>query len=193
MTKPAQTAARRLLQQLPQLPLKDAAKSTFQPSGSLRKQKYREPDLYAVFPFRILGAGKPDVEIAVNTFEARKVQDIRKLEPGRNLGGLPRTGRPRASIRHPDFTAKSEQRCPAFQGFDPDQTNENVASMALQTMLVQSEGEKLLVGPAWPKKLGCRVQGCARPQHSQGLSGKLENLKVTPDKRNADIVRLDPQ
>jgi len=68
--------------------------------------------------------------------------------------------------------------------------------MALQTMLMQAEGRKILLFPAWPKgwdvafKLHApfrtTVEGVYR-------AGKLERLTVTPRTRSADVVRLDPK
>jgi hypothetical protein len=63
-------------------------------------------------------------------------------------------------------------------------------------MLVQAEGDKVLVGPAWPKDWDVEFKLFA-PNNTilEGAfkGGRLESLKVTPDKRTADVVRIDPQ
>jgi hypothetical protein len=99
-----------------------------------------------------------------------------------------------------NYTAKSEQRFPAFWGpnFDwlPDQTHGNVAAMALQTMLLQADGGRILVGPAWPKDWDAEFKLNA-PNNTviEGAfkGGKLERLKVSPEKRSSDVTRIDPQ
>ena len=113
------------------------------------------PELYAVFPFRLYGVGKPDLDMASDTFEARKFK---------GSGGWQQDAIQAAYLGLADvarqyvvenYTAKSEQRFPAFWGpnFDwlPDQTHGNVAAMALQSMLLQADGSRILVAPAWPK------------------------------------------
>ena len=42
------------------------------PYGKFDKKKNTEnPEMYAVFPFRIFGVGKPDIELARRTFASR--------------------------------------------------------------------------------------------------------------------------
>lgn len=86
-------------------------------------------------------------------------------------------------------------RFPAFWGpnFDwvPDQDHGSVAVMALQTMLMQSEGRRILLFPAWPKEwdvefklhapMNTTVEGVYR-------DGKLERLKVVPESRAKDVT-----
>jgi hypothetical protein len=62
---------------------------------------------------------------------------------------------------------------------------------ALQLMLLQSEGRKMYLLPAWPKNwnanfklhapLNTIVEGVVR-------GGKVESLKVTPLERRADVI-----
>ena len=78
----------------------------------------------------------------------------------------------------------------------PDQDHGGVAMTALQRMLLQCEGSKILLLPAWPKdwdvdfKLHApyrtTVEGTVR-------GGKLDNLKVTPEPRKKDVVVLPLQ
>jgi hypothetical protein len=91
-------------------------------------------------------------------------------------------------------------RFPAFWGpnFDwiPDQDHGANGMMALQAMLLQADGRKLLLFPAWPKAwdvefklrapLGTTVEGIYR-------GGKLERISVTPPERAKDLVAMEPQ
>ena len=40
------------------------------------------PDLYAVFPFRIYGVGKPNLQLALDTFNTRLDEGQLRLAPG---------------------------------------------------------------------------------------------------------------
>ena len=68
--------------------------------------------------------------------------------------------------------------------------------MALQAMLMQSEGKRILLFPAWPKAwdvefklhapMNTTIEGVYR-------KGKLERLNVVPDGRASDVVIMEPQ
>ncbi|HUU09982.1 MAG TPA: hypothetical protein VM431_05525 [Phycisphaerae bacterium] len=67
---------------------------------------------------------------------------------------------------------------------------------ALQAMLLQTDGRKMYLLPAWPKDwdvefrlhapykttVECTVRG-----------GKVRKLTVTPSERRADLVTMEPQ
>jgi alpha-L-fucosidase 2 len=203
VNKQTQTLAKKLLLQLPEFPTKDVAgKKILAPAERVfgEAKNTENPELYAVFPFRIYGVEKADVEMGRETFENRK----HKKSGGWQQDAIQAAHLGLANVARQyvleNFTAKSDQRFPAFWGpnFDwtPDQTHGNVASMALQSMLLQADGNKILVAPAWPKdwevdfKLWAPnntvVEGSIR-------GGKLERVKTTPDKRSSDLVRLEPQ
>jgi hypothetical protein len=85
-------------------------------------------------------------------------------------------------------------RFPGFWGpnydWTPDQDHGSVAMIALQRMLVQYEGEKILMFPAWPK--GWDVEFLLHaPQRTlvrgSVRNGRLEGLKVTPESRKVDV------
>ena len=43
------------------------------PTPAAQRSKCENPELYAVFPFRIYGVGKPDLQLALDTFNTRLV------------------------------------------------------------------------------------------------------------------------
>jgi hypothetical protein len=91
-------------------------------------------------------------------------------------------------------------RFPAFWGpnadWIPDQDHGSVGLMALQAMLLQWDGRRVLLFPAWPKEwdvafrlhapLATTVEGVYR-------AGKLERLEVAPRERAKDVVTMEPQ
>ncbi len=196
--------AKRMQQQVPALPVKQVSgKSVLQPAdqvfGEIRNSE--NPELYAVFPYRLYGVNKPDLEVGRATFEARRfkktggwTQDAIQAA----FLGLTNSAK-RLTIEN--FSVPTTgSRFPAFWGpnydWTPDQDHGSVASMALQTMLMQTDGTKIVLFPSWPKDwdvefrlhapLNTTVEGVFK-------AGKLERLTVTPEKRSADVIRMNPE
>ncbi len=156
------------------------------------------PELYAVFPFRLYALGKPDLQLARDTFTERKskqkgcwVQDPIQAA----LLGLADVAKDYVCC---DLTRSDPQlKFPAFwvKGNDyvPDEDNGGNGENGLQLMLMQADGDKIHLLPAWPKdwnadfKLnaprGTTIQGKVR-------AGKLTGLIVTPALRRADVIDL---
>jgi hypothetical protein len=77
-------------------------------------------------------------------------------------------------------------------GFDwiPDQDNGGVASIALQSMLMQWDGRLIHLLPAWPRDWDVEFRLHAPFQtvvEGKIERGKLVNLRVTPESRLADV------
>lgn len=113
------------------------------------------PELYPIFPFRLYGIGKKDIQVAIETFN----------EKPRNYQGWQQTGIQAALLGLTDTAAKvlvsnglafdKRFRFPAFWGpnydYTPDQCHAGNFLNTLQTMLLQTEDEKIFLLPAWPK------------------------------------------
>jgi hypothetical protein len=94
-----------------------------------------------------------------------------------------------------NFNTKHEgSRFPAFWGpnYDwvPDQDHGSVNMRALQNMLIQTDGKKIMLFPAWP--IHWDVDFRLHAPENTILEGKLENgeivkLKVTPQFREEDV------
>ncbi len=100
----------------------------------------------------------------------------------------------RARNKHKD------SRFPAFWGpnFDwiPDQDHGGVLMKAFQSMLMQTEGKKIFLLPAWPKEWN--VDFKLHAPYKTVIQGRVENgklldLKVTPEDRRKDVVCEWPQ
>jgi len=155
-------------------------------------------ELYAVFPYRLYGVGKPDLELARRTFAVRQFKGNRGWQQDETQAALLGLADEAGRMLAGRFATKNpESRFPAFWGpnFDwiPDQDHGANGLMALQTMLLQWDGRKMLLFPAWPKDwdvefklhapLGTTVEGVYR-------EGKLEKLEVTPEARTNDLIIL---
>lgn len=196
--------ARRFVQALPDVPVKVVgSRKLLAPAEKVlaKAENTENPELYAIFPYRLYGLNKPEYEMARNSFEAR--------EP-RGTGGWRQDAIWAAYIGDAvhareyvveNFTKKNEgSRFPAFFGpnYDwvPDQDQGGVSQIALQSMLIQSEGDKIVLFPAWPKDWDVDFKLVA-PKNTiiEGSvrNGEVQSIKVTPPVRIGDIVRLSPQ
>ncbi len=174
------------------------------------------PQLYPVFPFGLYGVGKPDLDVARGTWSI--APDAGKAAFCWWQGniwtarlGLTEEARRYALVkfRFPtgyDLPANSwwkkgtptRARYPAF--FDAldgpaDMDHGGSAMVGLQEMLLQTDGKRLLLLPAWPPDWDVDFKLHAPEQTTvEGLvrGGKLVNLLVTPALRRADVEVLSP-
>ena len=197
--------------QIPPMPMRTAGgKKVIAPAeGKLPGRHNSEnPELYAIFPFRIYGVGKEGLELARDTFAARSVKGNhgwRQDDTQAAFLGLAKTAAGYISGRATNKHKGS--RFGAFWGpnFDwiPDQTHGGNLMMALQTMLLQADpstgsgqGGKILVLPAWPKDWDVDFKLCAPEKttvEGKVRAGKVVSVKVQPESRKKDLVVMQPQ
>jgi hypothetical protein len=182
---------------LPEIPTtKVRRKTMLAPAAEFANKRNSEnPELYAVFPFRLFAFNRPDVEWAQLALDKRK---------DRGAGGwrqddifMAYLGRAEEARRNIVRRARNKHegyRFAAFWGpnYDwiPDQDHGAVLLKALQAMLLQTDGSDIFLLPAWPDdwdadfKLHAPhatvIEGTVR-------NGTLENLEVTPSSRHRDV------
>jgi alpha-L-fucosidase 2 len=194
----------RLRSQLPKLPTAAEKDRTYllpaeQVLGPIRNSE--NPELYAVFPFRLFAMGRRDIAIGRETFERRRFKrSVGWTQDAIQAAYLGLTDTAARYVVQNFTTSHKGSRFPAFWGpnFDwvPDQDHGNAAMLALQSMLLQAEGKHILVLPAWPKSWDVEFKLHARAQTVvEGVfrGGKLEKLNVTPEKRQEDVRMLEEQ
>jgi hypothetical protein len=185
--------------EIPDIPITeiDGKQAIAQAQGKLPKATNSEnPNLYAIFPFRIYGVGKDGLEMARRTFDHRRIKSHlgwRQDETQAAFLGLTDTAADyltkRATTKH------AASRFPAFWGpnFDwiPDQDHGGNLLMGLQTMILQADDGKIRLLPAWPKNWNLDFKLHA-PQNTtvRGTvrNGTLVDIKVTPESREKDII-----
>ncbi len=194
---------RRLLGQVPPIPLRQAdGKTILAPAQEFsNRHNCENPELYAVFPYRLYGVGKPDLEMARASFAAREVKGSRGWQQDPVQAAILGLADQAAQFIARRFATKdSGSRFPAFWGpnFDwvPDQDHGANGMMGLEAMLLQADGRKIYVLPAWPKAWD--VEFALRAPYSTTVEclyrgGKVERLKVTPASREKDVTVLPPQ
>ncbi|RZL60287.1 MAG: hypothetical protein EOO93_14665, partial [Pedobacter sp.] len=116
------------------------------------------PQLYPVFPWGIYGLGKPGLDTAINTYQLD--DDVLKFRShvGWKQDNIfaARLGLTEEAARLTILKLKdSGRRFPAFwgPGFDwtPDHNWGGSGMIGLQEMLMQCDGKKIILFPAWPK------------------------------------------
>ncbi len=157
-------------------------------------KNHENPELYTVFPYHLYGVGKPDLTLARDTFAARLFPfDICWGQDGEEAALLGLTDKA-AEVVHREFTSYGGQRFKWFwsknSDWIPDMDNGGAGMETLQLMLLQTDGKRLLLLPAWPANwtadfklhgpLQTTVEG-----HVE--NGKLSGLKVAPRARAKDV------
>ena len=156
------------------------------------------PELYAIYPFRLYGLGKPELEIAINTFNARKqrakgcwVQDpiqaamLGDAAVAKDYVTFALT-RKDPNLKFPAFWEKGND-------YAPDEDDGGNGENGLQQMLMQVDGRKIMLLPAWPA--GWDADFKLNAPYKTTVEGKIEkgkiiSLKVTPANRMADIIDM---
>ena len=155
------------------------------------------PQLYPVYPWGIYGIGKAGLDTAINTFK----YDTDVIKFRSHIGwkqdnifaarlGLTEEAAKLTTLKLKD----SGRRFPAFwgPGFDwtPDHNWGGSGMIGLQEMLMQVDGKKIYLFPAWPKDWDVHFKLFAPYQTTvEGTlkNGKLIDLKVLPEARKTDV------
>ena len=203
-TKTQRAAWRTIAKALPDLPTGESrGKTVLTPAAEILEEARNSetPELYAIFPYRLYGVGKPDLDLAVQTFKQRKVrgntgwrQDDMQAAVLGLTGEARRRLSDRMSLKHPG------SRFPAFWGpnFDwiPDQDHGGNALMTLQCMLIQADGRRIHLLPTWPKDWNVEFKLHAPYKtivEGAYVDGELTNVKVTPESRKDDLIVHTPK
>ena len=172
---------------------------TIAPAKSWERINNEEsPQLYPLFPYGIFGLGKPDFDIAKNTWQydtlAIKFRSYIGWKPD-NLFAA-RLGLHDEAAQLTFVKLKnSGRKFPAFwgPGFDwaPDHNWGGSGMIGLQEMLLQTSGNKIYLFPAWPKNLNVhfKLHGTGQTTIECSLKdGKVQSLIVNPQSRKNDVI-----
>jgi hypothetical protein len=210
VTDQQRAAWKDLLGELPLLPTheKNGHKmlAAAQESQEGPARNVENPELYAIFPYRLYAVDKPNLDMARLTFDHRQTRQTGCwCQDAIQAAFLGLTRLAHSDVVENFSTHDPGSRFPAFwfgipqenwtPDWKPDQDHGGVSMMALESMLMQTEGKKLLLFPAWPKEwdvefklrapLNTIVEGVYR-------AGKVEQVRVTPSDRTRNVVELKP-
>jgi hypothetical protein len=157
-----------------------------------------EPQLYPVFPWGIFGIGKPGLDTAINTFKY-DTDAIKFRSPvgwkQDNIFAARLGLTNEASQLTIQKLKNSGRRFPAFwgPGYDwvPDHNWGGSGMIGLQEMLLQADGKKIYLFPAWPKDWDVHFKLHApynTTVEATVQSGKVQSLIVAPEERKKDVI-----
>ena len=174
-------------------------KQTISPAVSWERiNNVETPQLYPVFPWRIYGVGKENLELARNTY----FYDPEAIKFRSHVGwkqdniwaaclGLTEEAKRLALAK----LSNGPHRFPAFWGpgydWTPDHNWGGSGMIGLQEMLLQTNGEQILLFPAWPKEWDIHFKLHAPGETTVEATlkdGKVTDLKVLPESRKKNII-----
>ncbi len=205
---------------VPVLPTRklDDGDEVFAPAHNFKNHTNVEsPEMYAVFPFRLSSFEKTNAELGRRTYNKGRFHRLYNgwAQSELNAAYLGLTEEARKHIVARVFKSAPEvawQHCnngknivecpyslskyrwPAYWGpnFDwlPDQTEGGVFQDTIQSMLMQYDGDKIYLLPAWPRAWNCSFKLNAPGNtviEGRVVDGVLKDLLVTPSSRIRDI------
>ena len=197
---------RELLNRIPSVPHRIVdGHETIAPAKTWERiNNVETPQLYPVFPWRMYTLTSPDkhrLEVARNTY----LHDPDALR-FRTHTGWKQDNIWAACLGLTDEAARltgekladGPHRFPAFWGpgydWTPDHNWGGSGMIGLQEMLLQTEGDKIHILPAWPREWNVRFRLHAPGNTTVDVDyedGRLRRLQVSPAAREADIVMPD--
>jgi len=197
VTESQKATWRKLLDDLPPVPEKTEDGNRFVlPAEQFDVLRNSEnPELYAVFPYRMYGLASDDLEVGLETWRRRRIKESKGWRQDSIQAAYLGLADEAAKYVSDNFsTWHKGSRFPAFWGpnFDwiPDQDHGSVAMTALQRMLVQDHGKGILLLPAWPKHWDVDFKLHANMNTTVECTvrdGKVVKLEVEPKSRRQDV------
>ena len=156
------------------------------------------PQLYPVFPYHLYGYGHPNLKMATDTWhfgaDNNKQYSTVSWHPDPIYAAdLGLTDEAKKLIIEKLSNAKS--RFVTFWGpgldWAPDHNWGGSGMIGLQEMMMQTDGKKIYLLPAWPDDWDAKIKLHAPYNTTVEASikkGKVESLKVTPQSRTKDVI-----
>jgi hypothetical protein len=193
------TAWNKTLADLPPVPTTtENGKTRLLPAETFGDKKNIEnPELYGVFPYRMFTvmAGKEPLDQALNAWRVRlHPEDIGWQQNCIQAALLGLADEAKTMVAARAAATAAGYRFPGFFGpnydWTPEQCHGTNLMTALQRMLMQCEGDKIALLPAWPKDWNVTFKLHAPKQTTvecEFLNGKVVKLVVQPTSRRADV------
>jgi len=204
LTTPKQRAFWRALNvKLPDLPTRevDGVRMLAPAERFTNKRNIENPELYAVFPFRLVAVGRPGIELGRQALKHRWDKgNFGWRQDDTFMAYLGLADEAKAYVAGRARNKDRNSRFPAFWGpnYDwvPDQDHGGVLMKAVQAILMQTDGRKIYLLPAWPNEWDSDFKLHAPYRttvEGKVCDGHIVDLKVTPGSRRKDIVILEPE
>jgi len=200
LTTSEQRARWKTMQQmLPPIPLREIdGVKMLAPAEKFAILENREsPELYAVFPFRVITAANDTHGWGKAAFDARGFKQCINSwsQHSINAAYLGVTDEAASMLRRRIHSRAGGRRFPVWYHCSvnevPDGDNGGTTNITVQSMLMQVDGKKIYLLPAWPKNwnVNFRLHAPAKTViDCQYQDGKIQQLDVTPKSRRKDII-----
>jgi hypothetical protein len=159
-----------------------------------RVQNVEPTQLYPVFPWRMYGVGRPDLDVARNTYRNDSLAVKFRSHVGwkQDLIWAACLGMTDEAARLLQLKmGDGPHRFPAFwgPGFDwtPDHNWGGSGMIGMQEMLLQEVGDTLYLFPAWPREWDVSFKLHASHNttvEAEMRGGQVVNVKVTPQRQH---------
>lgn len=157
-------------------------------------------ELYAIFPYRIYGLDKPNLSLATNSYNNRLFSGLGWADWMPDAIQAAMIGLTSEAKKYTVYAMTNTEptlKFPAFwrqqNDYQPSEDNGGVAMDALQKMIMQTSGSKIMLQAAWPSGWNALFKLNA-PYNTtvQGAisNGAVVNLIVTPSSRSADVILM---
>jgi alpha-L-fucosidase 2 len=194
----------RMLTEVPPLPIGSRKGNTvllpYTGPQTNRIENGENPELYAVFPYRIYGLGKSNLQLAIMSYNSRLFRGLTSADwtqDGIEAAMLGLTGIARQYAVYNMTNKDPSLKFPAFwrqmNDYLPSQDTGCVGEETLQKMIMQTDGNKIMLLPAWPIgwnaifKLHAPFNTTVQGTISNGV---ITNLVVNPSSRQADVILM---
>lgn len=190
----------RFLKEIPEVPTRKLADGTLvlAPAELIKSVRLNGecPELYAAFPYEIFSVAKKNEQIVKDIMPVRGAKNGVCWNQDEIFYAYAGMAKDASNLLFRRFSlyGENESKLPmfsrAFNDYVPDLDNNGSGSVALQKMLIQEDGDKIVLLPAWPKNWDCKFK--LRAAKNTVLSGeikggKLLNLSVVPSSRAKDV------
>ncbi len=188
-----------ILKQIPPIPFREMnGRKTISPAESWEYFANQElPQLYPVFPYAIYGIGKPNLQLAIDTWEFGIDDSVQKNHTSWHQDNIfcARLGlTDEAKALTIKKLQNSKRRFPVFWGpghdWVPDHNWGGSGMIGLQEMLLQTDGKEIRVLPTWPKEWD--VDFKLHAPYNTVVSGSYDKgtkkVETIPSNREEDII-----
>lgn len=158
-------------------------------------RNFENPQCYAIFPFRLYGPGRLDPEVARNTFDSRIFKESNCWSQCGIQAAILGLDEMMPAMLMRNATARDPQvRFPSFwkpgSDYVPDLDNGGVLALTLQHMLIDNNGDSIVLLQAMPEhwNVDFKLHAHDRTSVRVKANGKnINSLDVWPESRRNDI------
>lgn len=184
------------LASLPPIPMSADGKKILPAEEYGEARNFENPECYAIFPFKLYGLERPNIDVALNTFKDRIFQETTCWSQDviqAPLLGL--ANEAKEYLVKKVSAVESDVAFPAFwrpgSDYIPDFDNGGAMAMGLQHMMLQNVGDKILILPALPESWSVDFKLHAFDNTTVRVKSKgteVSLIDVYPLSREQDVV-----